>query len=351
MRRRRRPDKHGRRPYYIRFEVKGKRTYFDLGPDKDAAAAKGEEILIRHGRAIARIAQVSAGKVKTVRQLCDTYLTERKPELTPGYHASLTWLIRALCDFEGTEGPIGDLTVDDAKAEHLQEFLETRRVRGWSLKTVQHATTAAKSVMRWAEDRDRIAKNPWRIVKAKRPPRIARRVLSPAEVEEVVKAGLSPRSRLLFELLYLTAARPSELVRAKWSEVDLVQRQIVRLEHKTARYGKPRVIHLPKRAVELLKGIQRASSPLVFPGRNGKVLDSSAIRHAFNRAKAALPPAKQEQYADVTPYTFRHSRATHLIQNGVDPATVAAILGNTPSMVLDRYAWPAAAHVRKALEL
>ena len=63
-----------------------------------------------------------------------------------------------------------------------------------------------------------------------------------------------------------------------------------------------------------------------------------------------MSKAKEKRFRDVTPYTFRHSRATHLIEAGTDPATVAAILGNTPSMVLDRYAWPAPAHIRKALE-
>jgi len=60
---------------------------------------------------------------------------------------------------------------------------------------------------------------------------------------------------------------------------------------------------------------------------------------------------QQRAFKDVTPYTFRHARTTHLIEAGVDAATVSRITGNSEATLLRYYVHPTPEHVRKALEM
>jgi len=53
---------------------------------------------------------------------------------------------------------------------------------------------------------------------------------------------------------------------------------------------------------------------------------------------------------DVTPHTLRHSRATHLLQDGRDPWAVAGLLGDSLETLLRKYGHHCPAHIRRALE-
>ena len=72
--------------------------------------------------------------------------------------------------------------------------------------------------------------------------------------------------------------------------------------------------------------------------------------HRPVRAIANLPKATRAAYKGATPYTLRHSRASHLIESGTDYKAVADILGDTPMTVLNRYVHPTPEHIARALE-
>ena len=78
-----------------------------------------------------------------------------------------------------------------------------------------------------------------------------------------------PWSVYLVLLLILTGARPSEIRTARWNEVDLQRRLLVRRRHKLShKTDEPREIELSEAACRIIEAMPRiASNPYLIPGR------------------------------------------------------------------------------------
>ena len=151
------------------------------------------------------------------------------------------------------------------------------------------------------------------------------RLLAAAEGDEPERL----RDRALFELLYATGARISEAVALVVD--DLAEgAALVRLHGKG---GKQRVVPVGEYAQEALAAylvrarpvfsLRGKASPALFLGVRGGALSRQnawlVIQQAAERAGLA---------AHVSPHTFRHSFATHLLAGGADVRVVQELLGH-----------------------
>ena len=104
-------------------------------------------------------------------------------------------------------------------------------------------------------------------MKPDRPNRGRERVLSPDEMKALLAATDAepdPHARAAVFLLAMTGARSGEILAAEWQNVDLEARRIRLPDSKS---GKPRLLALPPRAVELLRDLPRLGR-YVIPGRD-----------------------------------------------------------------------------------
>ncbi|MBN9176926.1 MAG: site-specific tyrosine recombinase XerD [Microbacterium sp.] len=183
-----------------------------------------------------------------------------------------------------------------------------------------------------------------------RPPKAPQRLpkaLSIAQIEALLDAagpapgpvpGTTPvageealiplRDRALLELLYATGARVSEIMQLDVD--DLAHGDVLRVRGKGAKerivpvgsYARAAVDAYLARARPELSRRGRAS-PRLFLGARGAPLSRQGawlvIQAAADRAGL---------YAHVSPHTFRHSFATHLLQGGADVRVVQELLGH-----------------------
>ncbi|MDO9397073.1 MAG: site-specific tyrosine recombinase XerD [Herbiconiux sp.] len=170
-----------------------------------------------------------------------------------------------------------------------------------------------------------------------RPPKLALRLpkaISIDEMERLLTAtgGEEPqaiRDRALLELLYATGARISELVDL---DVDDVQQgDMLRV---TGKGSKQRLVPVGSFARSALDAYlvrvrpefaaRGRATPALFLGRRGQRLSRQAawliIQAAAERAGLTV---------HVSPHTFRHSFATHLLQGGADVRVVQDLLGHS----------------------
>lgn len=140
------------------------------------------------------------------------------------------------------------------------------------------------------------------------------------------------------QIAYHTASRRAAIERLEWSQVDEKSRRIALAkpgEQKTKK-RRPVVAISENMAAEL--ALMRSTA------ENQWVLGSPApVYQAFRAvAKEAgllhLPSRELREAAVLTPHALRHSRATHLLQDGKPPYGVAALLGDTLPTVLRIYA-------------
>jgi len=178
-----------------------------------------------------------------------------------------------------------------------------------------------------------------------KPPKLPRRLpkaISIAEIEALLKAaGPDPdelsatagdlvrvRDRAILELLYATGARVSEIVNMDVD--DLVDPEIVRLFGKGS---KERLVPVGKYAQKALSaylvrvrpGLAKLSkgTPALFLNQRGSRLSRQSIWQIISDAASSAKLA-----VEVSPHTFRHSFATHLLEGGADVRVVQELLGH-----------------------
>ncbi len=168
-------------------------------------------------------------------------------------------------------------------------------------------------------------------------PRIGRplpKSLTEAEVEALLEApdledpeGL--RDRTMFELLYATGLRVSELVGLRPEQVSLSQ-GVIRVVGKG---GKERLVPMGDEAQSWLERFNREGRPALlgarlcphlFPTRRGQGMTRQAFWYRIKKHAATAGIGKT-----ISPHTLRHAFATHLLNHGADLRVVQLLLGHS----------------------
>jgi integrase/recombinase XerD len=178
-------------------------------------------------------------------------------------------------------------------------------------------------------------------VKPPKAPRRLPKAISVADVEKLLRAaGPEPddvsgaadlirvRDRAILEMLYATGARVSELVNIDLD--DLIDPEIIRLFGKGS---KERIVPVGRYAQASLQAylvrvrpslaLLAKGTPALFLNQRGSRLSRQSVWQIISDAAAT---AKLEQ--EVSPHTFRHSFATHLLEGGADVRVVQELLGH-----------------------
>ena len=148
-------------------------------------------------------------------------------------------------------------------------------------------------------------------------------VLSEDEVKTILKAASSLRDKLLIGLMYATGMRISEVTRLRWQDFDF-DRGIVNVWQAKGRSD--RQVTLPQSFKPLLLSLSGEFPPtaFVFPGeRTGRHISPRTGERIVSRT-AQLAGVRKK----VTPHSFRHAFATHLLENGTDIRFIQKLLGH-----------------------
>ncbi len=167
------------------------------------------------------------------------------------------------------------------------------------------------------------------------------RWLTRKELARLFKASKRHKRCYQFVMLaYYTASRKAAIEGLTWFQVDLAAGTIA-LDKPGARQTSKRrpVVPISPALLPMLReAFERKTTEYVL-GAPG------SIRTSFQSA------CKRAGLGNVTPHTLRHTRATHLLQGGIDPWAVAGLLGDTLDTVLKTYGHHCPDHLRAALVL
>lgn len=153
-------------------------------------------------------------------------------------------------------------------------------------------------------------------------------VLSFDEVLECLEKGRGDLADLL-EFLYATGARISEVCQMKWSDLD-EGRCTLRLKGKGR---KERIVPLSEPLWARLKK-RPENGPYVFPSkRNPQKPLSERVARRWLRDFSQ----KAKLRKNLHPHMFRHSVATHLLDNGADLRFIQEILGHSSLQTTQKY--------------
>lgn len=219
-------------------------------------------------------------------------------------------------------------------------YLAWSRSRRNSGRTLARRLSALRAFFSFAVDEGALGANPTLLLENPKLPRYLPEVLSREEMERLLalpdmndKSGR--RDRCMLELLYAAGLRVSELCNLCVIDLDL-QRGLVRVFGKGA---KERLVPLHDMIQQLLADYLRqwraAFSPSgeqLFVNRSGRALSRQYVWKMVK--KYALSAGIRRP---VSPHTFRHSFATHLLEGGADLRAVQLLLGHADISATEIY--------------
>lgn len=218
---------------------------------------------------------------------------------------------------------------EDITEEDLREYwLCCKEELGWSSATLRISYSAIKHFF------THILKRDWEVLRTVRFERQQTLpvVLNIDEVRRIICAmAHMPQNHAFFSLVYSCGLRLSEALHVRPGDID-GSRQSIHIHH--GKGAKDRVIPLPESTLRILREYWKShrNPHWVFPalGRDAKQGGSAerpvsavTVQGALRRTLARLRINKR-----VTPHTFRHSYATHMIEAGVPVRHVQECLGH-----------------------
>ena len=257
------------------------------------------------------------------------YLTLERgasPNTVAAYRRDLRHLVDYL---EGR----GAATPAQATAPQLREFVFQLKDLGLAPTSIRRHISATRTYYRFLVGEGLVLRDPTERLTSPKKWRTLPSVLSVAEVERILAAPqpddrLAWRDRALVEFAYATGARVSEVVHVAVKDV-LFDEGLVRLFGKGS---KERLVPIGRRALGAVALYAREIRPTLEKGRGRGILFLNGRGAPLSRVGAWGIIKKLARAAGitkrVTPHTFRHTFATHLLEGGADLRAVQEMLGH-----------------------
>ncbi len=227
--------------------------------------------------------------------------------------------------------------------QHLKDFVAWLNASGTSPRTQARVISGIKSYFKYLLLEGIIDKNPTGLLEA---PKIGRKLpetLTTDEIDELVKGidinkAEGQRNKAIVETLYSCGLRVSELIDLRISNLHF-RMGFIKIDGKG---NKERLIPIGNRAKKEIKlylkehrpklNIAPESEDIVFLNRRGYQLSRVMI---FTIIKNLAKKANLKK--SISPHTFRHSFASHLVEGGADLRAVQEMLGHESILTTEIY--------------
>ncbi len=234
-----------------------------------------------------------------------------------------------------------NITPKRIKLVHLKEYIEDLNSNDIHPRTQARTISGIKSFFKFLLIEEVIVADPSDLIEA---PKVSRRlpdVLTIDEINHLIETvDLSKpegqRNRAIIETLYSCGLRVSELTGLKISNLFFDQ-GFIKVEGKG---NKERLVPISNRAIEEIRIYENEyrntldikGHDILFLNRRGKQLTRVMI-FTIIKNQAQLADIKK----NISPHTFRHSFATHLIDGGADLRAVQEMLGHESILTTEIY--------------
>lgn len=228
---------------------------------------------------------------------------------------------------------------EDVNFSRVREYLHFIQKFNYKKTTVARKIASLRTFYKYLYRERKVDSNPAMNLTNPKRPKSLPKILTPDEVEQIlnntkIETPAGYRNRTILELLWATGMRISELSGLNFGDLNLEHNEI----RVFGKGSKERIILVTDRAKNFLERYiesARALIPKGFPvpdtsenspvfiNNTGYRLQTRTVRNVINEVVEKINLPKH-----VTPHVFRHSFATHLIENGADLRVVQELLGH-----------------------
>lgn len=234
--------------------------------------------------------------------------------------------------------------------DRLRTYLSNAYQNHLSSTTMARRVSGLKSFFDWCEKNKWMDQNPIPFLETVKVRKSLPHVPSEEEMQDLLnfqkQLDSSPRDAAMFELMYGCGLRVSEIVNLNWNDISFDQSQI---HVRDSKRGKSRIVPFSQTVTEVLKAYQldRLSKKLdwVFSNSNNKRITTRGVHYLLQKLLQKFPKSMH-----LTPHSFRHGYATHLLGRGADLRSIQELLGHSNLSTTERYTKVSLQHLQDVFQ-
>ncbi len=228
---------------------------------------------------------------------------------------------------------VREITLEEVETTHLEEFLAELHDQGISPRSTARVISGIKSFFDFLKLNDDGRDDPTKLLEA---PKIGMKLPVVLTVEEIdailsvidVSTPEGTRNYAIIEVLYSCGLRVSELTNLRYTDLFLDE-GFIRVEGKGS---KQRLVPISETAIQKIRNwfpyrrnidTRRGQEEFLFVSSRGKAISRVTVFHYIRKYAEAAGIQKE-----ISPHTFRHSFATHLLERGANIRVIQEMLGH-----------------------
>ena len=227
-------------------------------------------------------------------------------------------------------------------------FLNDKKL---SKSSISRKLSSLRTFYKYLVINKKIDNNPFLLVSSPKKEKVLPKFINYNNIEEIfntpnLKTKEGQRERLILEILYSCGIRVSELVNIKLKDIDFNEKTILIF----GKGSKERIVRFGEYANDIL-------NLYINDGRNKLLKELSSEYLIVGDKKESLTTRRIQQIIDdiikrtsiklnITPHMFRHTFATHLLDNGCELLAVQELLGHESLSSTEVYTHVSNEHLR-----
>ena len=219
---------------------------------------------------------------------------------------------------------------EEIQDHQVREFIASERRRGLNPRSLQRMLSSIRSFFNYLLDEEIIDTNPAADISSPKAAQLLPKALDTDLVKRLLdfkpQGDLEIRDKAMFELLYSSGLRLSELCGLDLSGISIKERSC----RVVGKGNKARDLPIGEKAIQGLrdwllvrKKISADNNEALFLNKNGKRLSARSVQLRLERL------SKKRGLPMVNPHMLRHSFASHILESSGDLRAVQEMLGHS----------------------
>jgi len=246
------------------------------------------------------------------------------------------------------------LLLEEITYNDIRLYLTQLHTRKYSRKTISRKISSLRSFYKFLIREEILHENPFLLVSIPKKEKKIPQFLYEDEVKQLftvsdIHTPLGQRNQALIEILYGTGIRVSECCEIKLSDIDFFIGTIL----VTGKGGKQRYIPFGSYAHDAIEQYindgrrtlvskVKEDHSFLFVNHRGAALTDQGVRHILNKMIESV-----SSVLHIHPHMFRHTFATHLLNEGADMRSVQELLGHAHLSSTQVYTHVTKEHLKK----
>lgn len=237
----------------------------------------------------------------------------------------------------------------EIKRSHFSKYMMHLAEDNIKSSSITRKMASVKGFFKYICANREINSNPALAISSPKIPKHLPKVISYEEIEKLLKNHLSAKEKAVFELLYATGLRVSELCNLTIKNIDL-KTNILKTNGKGS---KERLVPVGKKAHDAIIEYMKERELII----KTKLGSNADVEHLFINEKCKrisrqwvynfIKKQGETINKSISPHTIRHSFATHLLENGADLRCVQELLGHSSVVTTQLYTHVSKKHLKE----